>query len=93
MTGFDRCQHRLILRVEPLVAPAARAGVRDHVTIVAIPILVWLIDLPEVGQKRSQHAARLENPVARSVNFRNLAPPENAADVACLEKPTAYCRI
>ena len=74
MFRLDRIKHRLIKRIEFLVAASARARIKNRVGGVAVKIRVTRIDFSEVGEQRNQCAAALINSVADFVNPADFIP-------------------
>lgn len=82
---FDRIEHRLIERIQLLVAAPARAGVENRIAGFALRVGIALIDLAEIGQERNQTPAALVNSVPRAVEAIDLFPRKRLADRGVFE--------
>ena len=69
MTRRNSVLHRVVERIELLIAAASGACVVDDVGAVAVEVRIALIDPSEVGKERDQTAVELVDTVPCSVPF------------------------
>ncbi len=74
MLRFDCVEHRLIKRIERLVAAPSRARVENRVLRFAVRVRVTRVDYAEIGEQRNQLAVSLVNAAANFMNFVDFVP-------------------
>ncbi len=75
--GINRIKHRLIKRIEFLVAAPTCARVENRVGRVAVKVRITRIDFAEIGEQRNNAPVFLVNSVADFVYFADFVPRKN----------------